>query len=50
MGESLVGISKAVLQRQEKNVPPGSFTVDISAGLLVEPYVRERSKEIGKVR
>ena len=50
MGESLVGISRAAPQKQEKNVPPGSFRVDISAGLLVEPYVKERSKEIGKAR
>ena len=50
MGESLVGISRAVSQKQEKNVLPGSSTVDISAGSLVELYVRERCREIGKAR
>ena len=50
MGESLVGISRAAPQKQEKNVPPGSFTAGISAGLLVEPSVKERYKEIGKAK
>ena len=50
LGESLVGISRAVPQKQEKNVPLGSSTVDISVGSSVEPYVRERCKEIGKAR
>ena len=50
MGESPVGIFRAVLRKPEKNVPPGNFTADISAGLLVEPYVKERSKEVGKAK
>ncbi|MEJ2430238.1 MAG: hypothetical protein P8075_15170 [Deltaproteobacteria bacterium] len=50
MGGSLVGICKGALQKPEINVPPGNFTADISAGLLVEPYVRERFRETGKAR
>jgi len=50
MGENLVGTSRTVPQRQEKNVPPGNTTVGISVGLLVGPYVKERFKEIGKAR
>ena len=50
MGESLVGTSRTVPQKQDKNVPPGNITVDISVGLLVEPYVKARFREIGKAR
>jgi len=50
MGENLAGKSRAVPQKQKKNVPPGSFTVDISVGLLVGPYVKEKFREIGKAR
>jgi len=50
MGENPVGTSRAVLQKQEKNVPPGSLTVDTSVGLLVGPYVKERFRQIGKRR
>jgi hypothetical protein len=50
MGESLVGTSRAVPQKQEKDVPPGNITVGISVGLLAGQYVKERFREIGKAR